>query len=213
MGFAHNHQNTSDKDIYRSSWRDLNSRPLDPQTSAACPRTSTDVQFSLKIRILYLGVFRWTNPNGGQNGGQTHSQTKQRGLLSSRLCIAMVVLMPSTIARGGRPRSGAVGTTESASEESPSEEPSVDCRRVPDDEACRRTAQPDHSFGDLSGAERRLDPLEPEPAEPHLEGSERSARAESGMSGCSGCDRGLHHGTHGQGSWQIVDAGGAPRRV
>jgi hypothetical protein len=116
----------------------------------------------------------------------------------------MVVLMPSTIARGGRPRSGAVGTTESASEESPSEEPSVDCRRVPDDEDCRRTAQPDHSFGDLSGAERRLDPLEPEPAEPHLEGSERSARAESGMSGCSGCDRGVHHGTHGQGSWQIV---------
>ena len=138
-------------------------QPLDPQTSAAHPRTSPNVQFSLKIRILYLGVFRWTNPNGGQNGGQTHSQTKQRGLLSSRLC---VVLMPSTIARGGGPRSGAVGTTKSASEESPSEEPSVDCRRVPDDEACRRTAQPDQSFGDLSGAERRLDPLEPEPAEP-----------------------------------------------
>ena len=55
---------------------DLNSRPLDPQTSAACPRTSTDVHFSLKIRILHLGAFRWTNPNGGQNGGQTHSQTK-----------------------------------------------------------------------------------------------------------------------------------------
>jgi hypothetical protein len=43
---------------------------FDPQTSAACPRTSPDVQFSLKIRILRLGVFRWTNPNGGQNGGQ-----------------------------------------------------------------------------------------------------------------------------------------------
>jgi hypothetical protein len=28
-----------------SGWRDLNSRPLDPQTSAACPRTSSDVQF------------------------------------------------------------------------------------------------------------------------------------------------------------------------
>ena len=24
-----------------------------------------------------MGVFRWTNPNGGQNCGQTHSQTKQ----------------------------------------------------------------------------------------------------------------------------------------
>jgi hypothetical protein len=24
-----------------------------------------------------MGVFRWTNPNGGQNGGQTHSQTKR----------------------------------------------------------------------------------------------------------------------------------------
>ena len=35
---------------------------LDPQTSAACPRPSTDVQFSLKIRILYFDVFRWTNP-------------------------------------------------------------------------------------------------------------------------------------------------------
>jgi hypothetical protein len=27
----------------------------------------------LKIRILHIGAFRWTNPNGGQNGGQTHS--------------------------------------------------------------------------------------------------------------------------------------------
>ena len=52
-------------------------QPFDPQTSAACPRTSSDVQFSLKIRILYLGVFRWTDPNGGQKGGQTHSQTKR----------------------------------------------------------------------------------------------------------------------------------------
>jgi hypothetical protein len=33
---------------------------LDPQTSAACPPTSSDVQFSLEIRILHLGVFRWT---------------------------------------------------------------------------------------------------------------------------------------------------------
>ena len=53
----------------------------DPQTSAACPRMSPHVQFPLKIRILYLGVFRWTNPNGGQNGGQPHSQTKRRGTL------------------------------------------------------------------------------------------------------------------------------------
>jgi hypothetical protein len=49
---------------------------LDPQTSAACPRTSPGVQFSLEIRILHRGIFRWTNPNGGQNGGQTHSQAK-----------------------------------------------------------------------------------------------------------------------------------------
>ena len=30
-----------------SGWRDLNSRPLDPQTSAARPSTSTDVRFPL----------------------------------------------------------------------------------------------------------------------------------------------------------------------
>jgi hypothetical protein len=46
---------------------------LDPQSSAACPTTSADVQLSLKIRILHMRVFRWTNPNDGQNGGQTHS--------------------------------------------------------------------------------------------------------------------------------------------
>jgi hypothetical protein len=63
----------TDKAIHWSGWRDLNSRPLDPQTSAACPWTSPHVQFSLKIRILHIDVFRWTNPNGGQNGGQTHS--------------------------------------------------------------------------------------------------------------------------------------------
>jgi hypothetical protein len=62
--------------VYWSGWRDLNSRPLDPQISAACPRTSADVQFSLKMGILHFDRFRWTNPNGGQNGGQTHSQTK-----------------------------------------------------------------------------------------------------------------------------------------
>src|SRR5512133_3355854 len=58
---------------------------LDPQTSAACPRTSPCVQFPLEIRILYLGGFRWTNPNGGQNGGQTHSPTKRRSLIKCRL--------------------------------------------------------------------------------------------------------------------------------
>jgi hypothetical protein len=49
-----------------SGWRDLNSRPLDPQTLAARPRTSPDVQFSLEIRILDLDAFRWTKANGGQ---------------------------------------------------------------------------------------------------------------------------------------------------
>jgi hypothetical protein len=53
-----------------SGWRDLISRPFDPQTSAACPRTSPDVQL--------IVAFRWTNPNGGQNGGQAHSQTKRK---------------------------------------------------------------------------------------------------------------------------------------
>jgi hypothetical protein len=52
---------------------------LDPQTSAACPRTSSDVRFSLKTTISHLGAFRWTNPNGGQNGGQTHIQAKRGG--------------------------------------------------------------------------------------------------------------------------------------
>jgi hypothetical protein len=51
----------------------LNPRALDPQTSAAWPRTSPAVQFSLKIRILELGAFRRTKVNGGRNGGETHS--------------------------------------------------------------------------------------------------------------------------------------------
>jgi hypothetical protein len=38
-----------------SGWRDLNSRPLDPQTSAACPRRSPDAQFSNTNRGLYFG--------------------------------------------------------------------------------------------------------------------------------------------------------------
>jgi hypothetical protein len=42
------------------------------------PRTSPDVQLFLKIWILCLGGFRWINPNGGQNGGQAHSQTKEQ---------------------------------------------------------------------------------------------------------------------------------------
>jgi len=33
-------------------------KPFDPQTSAAWPRTSSDVQFSLEIRVLELGAFR-----------------------------------------------------------------------------------------------------------------------------------------------------------
>jgi hypothetical protein len=47
--------------LSRSGWRDLNSLPLDPQTSAACPWMSPHVQISLKIRILHIGAFRWTN--------------------------------------------------------------------------------------------------------------------------------------------------------
>jgi hypothetical protein len=77
-------ESAADKGKPWSGWRDLNSRPFDPQTSAVCPRPSTDVQFSLKIRVLDLDVFRWTNPNGGQNGGQTHSQAKRAGLIRSR---------------------------------------------------------------------------------------------------------------------------------
>ena len=59
----------------------LEPRPLACKTSAACPRPSADVQFSLEIRISHLGVFRWTNPNGGRNGGQTQSQAKRAGLI------------------------------------------------------------------------------------------------------------------------------------
>jgi hypothetical protein len=50
---------------------------------------SGDVQFSLKIWIPHLRGFRWTNPNGGQNGGQTHSQTKRGGLIKFRLVHAL----------------------------------------------------------------------------------------------------------------------------
>jgi hypothetical protein len=46
---------------------------------------SPHVQLSLKIWILHLGAFRWTNPNGGQNGGQTHSQAKRAGLIRSNV--------------------------------------------------------------------------------------------------------------------------------
>jgi hypothetical protein len=79
-----------------------NSWLLTPRHRQRVRETSTDVQSSLKIRILHLGVFRWTNPNGGQNGGQTHSHTKGRGLLRSRLCVAVAALMPSAIAGVGR---------------------------------------------------------------------------------------------------------------
>jgi len=56
---------------------------FDPQTSAAGPPTSPGVQFSLEIRILHLGAFRWTKPNGGQNGGQAHSY-KRRAAATNR---------------------------------------------------------------------------------------------------------------------------------
>src|SRR5512133_3345942 len=46
---------------------------LDPQPSAARPPRSSHVQFPLEIRTSHSGGFWWTNPNGGQNGGQTHS--------------------------------------------------------------------------------------------------------------------------------------------
>jgi hypothetical protein len=39
---------------------------LNPQASAACPRTSPDVQFSLEIRILHIAYF----------GGQTQMVVK-----------------------------------------------------------------------------------------------------------------------------------------
>jgi hypothetical protein len=73
------------QDHHSGSRQDKNLWLFDPQTSAARAQTSADVQFSLKIRILHLDVFRWTNPNGGQNGGQTHSQTKQEAWVRSRL--------------------------------------------------------------------------------------------------------------------------------
>jgi hypothetical protein len=75
---------------------------LDPQTSAVGPQTSADVQFSLKIWILHLGVFRWTNPNGGQNGGQTHSQAKRGGLIRSR-CASPSPVNASTQIAAPRP--------------------------------------------------------------------------------------------------------------
>ena len=65
------------QDHHGGSGQDRNSWLVDPQTSAACPRTSAGVQFSLKIGVLHSGAFRWTNPNGGQNASQIHSQTNQ----------------------------------------------------------------------------------------------------------------------------------------
>jgi hypothetical protein len=60
----------------------LNSRPLDPQTSAACLRTSTNVQFSLKIRILHLGDF------GGQTQMVVKMVVKAIAKLSEEACSA-----------------------------------------------------------------------------------------------------------------------------
>jgi hypothetical protein len=60
MGLDLSGKCAADKDKCLSGWRDLNSRPLDPQTSAACPRTSGDVRFSLRIRLLHFGGFRRT---------------------------------------------------------------------------------------------------------------------------------------------------------
>jgi hypothetical protein len=48
------------QDHHSGGRQDKNLWLFDPQRSAACPRTSPDVHFSLKIRILHLGVFRWT---------------------------------------------------------------------------------------------------------------------------------------------------------
>ena len=50
------------KIIAAAAGQDKNSWLFDPQTSAACPGTSPDVRLSLKIRILHMGVFWWTNP-------------------------------------------------------------------------------------------------------------------------------------------------------
>jgi hypothetical protein len=66
MGLDLSGQSAYDKVERWSGWRDLNSRPLDPQTLAAWPRTSPDVQFSLEIRIRDLDAFLWTKANGGQ---------------------------------------------------------------------------------------------------------------------------------------------------
>jgi hypothetical protein len=71
------------QDHHSGSRQDKNLWLFDPQTSAACPRTSPDVQFSLKIRILHLGIFRWTSPKWWSNGGQPHSgamRTRPLGL-------------------------------------------------------------------------------------------------------------------------------------
>ena len=102
--------------------QDKKSWLFDPQTSAACPRTSTDVKLSLKIGISHSGVFRWTNPNGGQNGGQTHSQAKrgsgQPTLLILRLRTMIIWPLPNhgvsaqppSPADNSRPANGSVGS-------------------------------------------------------------------------------------------------------
>jgi hypothetical protein len=71
-------QTCSDKVFRLSGWRDLT---RDPAPCIGSVRTSPDVHFP-KNKDFYL-AFRWTDPYGGQNGGQTHSQTKQRGLVRS----------------------------------------------------------------------------------------------------------------------------------
>jgi SAM-dependent methyltransferase len=75
------------KECFWSGWRDLKSRSLDPQTSAAlCTDVSGRPTF-LKNKDSALGVFRWNTPNGGQNGSQTHSQTKRRVRWDRERCV------------------------------------------------------------------------------------------------------------------------------
>jgi hypothetical protein len=61
------------QDHHGDRGQDRNSWLFNPQTSAAWPQTSSDVQFSLEIRVLELGAFRRIKANGGQDDGQTHS--------------------------------------------------------------------------------------------------------------------------------------------
>ena len=66
MGLAVNWQCACGKGMFRSGWRDLNSRPLDPQSSAMRPPKFALVRLPWSQPCPYAGELRRKAPNASQ---------------------------------------------------------------------------------------------------------------------------------------------------